>query len=206
MVVESELDTSTRIGGWVEMNNSGTIRKLENRIVIFTPDLAYLWDAFKVFDEMPDKNTISSTVDCCFSVTIRLGTWLIKLIYSGIIYRLLALTRQVKLIFDTFFRSFLIMQFHLLLNVNYYNKKGVVAKLPTEKPLKEVTIEAQKVIAYDLVVGEYGEGSGVHWWRRVEKVVVGRRRYGGVIVVGEIEWKMKKIWNKMSKVVENVKI
>ncbi|GJR24861.1 receptor-like protein kinase THESEUS 1 [Tanacetum coccineum] len=42
------------------------------------------------------------------------------------------------------------------------------------------------------MVAESGEGSRVHWWRRVEKVVVGRRRYGGVMVVEEIEWKMKK--------------
>ncbi|GJW33668.1 hypothetical protein Tco_0053700 [Tanacetum coccineum] len=35
--------------------------------------------------------------------------------------------------------------------------------------------------------GEYGEGSGVYWWQRVEKVVVGRRRYSGVMVVEEIE-------------------
>nr|GEU74164.1 hypothetical protein [Tanacetum cinerariifolium] len=37
-----------------------------------------------------------------------------------------------------------------------------------------------------VVVGECGEGSRVHWWRRVEKVVVGRRRYSGVMVVEEI--------------------
>ncbi|GJX21611.1 synaptobrevin, longin-like domain protein [Tanacetum coccineum] len=37
-----------------------------------------------------------------------------------------------------------------------------------------------------------GERNGVHWWRRVEKVVVERRRYGGVMVVEEVEWKMKK--------------
>ncbi|GKB41742.1 hypothetical protein Tco_0886684, partial [Tanacetum coccineum] len=43
-----------------------------------------------------------------------------------------------------------------------------------------------------VVVGECGEGSGVHWWRRVEKVVVERRRYGGVMVVEEVEWKIKK--------------
>nr|GEY46153.1 hypothetical protein [Tanacetum cinerariifolium] len=54
------------------------------------------------------------------------------------------------------------------------------------------------VTAYDVVmvvVGECGEGSGVHWWRRVEKLVVGRRRYDGVMVVEEIEWKMKKRLN-----------
>ncbi|GJU97266.1 retrotransposon protein, putative, ty1-copia subclass [Tanacetum coccineum] len=42
---------------------------------------------------------------------------------------------------------------------------------------------------------ECGEGSGVHWWRRVEKVVVGRRRYGGVMVVEKVEWKMKNRFN-----------
>ncbi|GJX80912.1 hypothetical protein Tco_0329061 [Tanacetum coccineum] len=31
------------------------------------------------------------------------------------------------------------------------------------------------VTAYGMVVGECVEGSGVHWWRRVEKVVVERR-------------------------------
>ncbi|GJV54670.1 hypothetical protein Tco_1455675 [Tanacetum coccineum] len=36
------------------------------------------------------------------------------------------------------------------------------------------------------------QGSRVYWWRRAEKVVVERRRYGGVMVVEEIEWKMKK--------------
>ncbi|GKB66279.1 F-box protein-like protein [Tanacetum coccineum] len=34
-------------------------------------------------------------------------------------------------------------------------------------------------------------GKWVHWWRRVEKVVAGRSRYGGVMVVEEVEWKMK---------------
>ncbi|GJS53353.1 pentatricopeptide repeat-containing protein [Tanacetum coccineum] len=43
--------------------------------------------------------------------------------------------------------------------------------------------------------GECGERSGVHWWRRVKKVVVGRRRYGGVMVVEEVEWKMKNRMN-----------
>ncbi|GJZ87708.1 heptahelical transmembrane protein 1-like protein [Tanacetum coccineum] len=47
-----------------------------------------------------------------------------------------------------------------------------------------------------VVVGECGGGSEIHWWRRVKKVMVGRRRYGGVMVVEEIEWNMKKIWNK----------
>nr|GEY68251.1 putative BPI/LBP family protein At1g04970 [Tanacetum cinerariifolium]GEY69469.1 putative BPI/LBP family protein At1g04970 [Tanacetum cinerariifolium] len=42
-----------------------------------------------------------------------------------------------------------------------------------------------------VVVGECGEGSVVHWWRRVKKVVV-EMRYGGVMVVEKIEWKMKK--------------
>nr|GFC04079.1 ADP,ATP carrier protein 1, mitochondrial-like [Tanacetum cinerariifolium] len=37
------------------------------------------------------------------------------------------------------------------------------------------------------VVGECGERSGVYWWRRVEKVMVERRRYGGVIVVENVE-------------------
>ncbi|GKA95834.1 hypothetical protein Tco_0817929 [Tanacetum coccineum] len=46
-----------------------------------------------------------------------------------------------------------------------------------------------------VVAEECREGSGVCWWRRVEKVVVGRRRYGGVMVVEEIEWKMKKRLN-----------
>ncbi|GKD58593.1 pentatricopeptide repeat-containing protein, partial [Tanacetum coccineum] len=39
-----------------------------------------------------------------------------------------------------------------------------------------------------VVMGECGEGSEVHWWRRVKKVVVKRRRYSGVMVVEEIEW------------------
>ncbi|GKC64780.1 pentatricopeptide repeat-containing protein [Tanacetum coccineum] len=34
-----------------------------------------------------------------------------------------------------------------------------------------------------VVVGECREGNGVHWWRRMEKVVVGRRSYGGVMMV-----------------------
>ncbi|GJY03147.1 hypothetical protein Tco_0361299 [Tanacetum coccineum] len=38
-----------------------------------------------------------------------------------------------------------------------------------------------------MVVGECEEISGVHWWRSVEKVVVERRRYGGVIVVEDVE-------------------
>ncbi|GJS10574.1 hypothetical protein Tco_0367370 [Tanacetum coccineum] len=50
-----------------------------------------------------------------------------------------------------------------------------------------------------VVVGECGEESEVYWWRRVEKVVVGRIRYGGVMVVEEIKRKMKKIWNKRLK-------
>ncbi|GJT69663.1 zinc finger, CCHC-type containing protein [Tanacetum coccineum] len=37
-----------------------------------------------------------------------------------------------------------------------------------------------------------GERSRAHWWRRVEKVVVERRRCGGVMVVEKVEWKMKK--------------
>ncbi|GJR53559.1 putative reverse transcriptase domain-containing protein [Tanacetum coccineum] len=57
-----------------------------------------------------------------------------------------------------------------------------------------------------VVVGECREGSGVHWWRRVKKVVVGRRRYGGVMVVEEVEWKMKKKrLNHWDKVVDFVK-
>ncbi|GJV27500.1 ethanolamine-phosphate cytidylyltransferase-like protein [Tanacetum coccineum] len=43
-----------------------------------------------------------------------------------------------------------------------------------------------------MVVGECGERGGVHWWRRVKKMMVGRRRYSGVMVVEEVEWKMKK--------------
>nr|GEZ32229.1 HD subdomain, putative isoform 1 [Tanacetum cinerariifolium] len=39
------------------------------------------------------------------------------------------------------------------------------------------------------------EGSEVHWWRGVKKVVVERRRYSGVMVVEEIKWKMKKRLN-----------
>ncbi|KAD5317184.1 hypothetical protein E3N88_17130 [Mikania micrantha] len=31
--------------------------------------------------------------------------------------------------------------------INYYSKKGVVAKLPAEKPPKEVTVEVQKVLS-----------------------------------------------------------
>ncbi|KAI3694157.1 hypothetical protein L1987_77118 [Smallanthus sonchifolius] len=31
--------------------------------------------------------------------------------------------------------------------IDYYNKKGVVAKLPAEKPPKEVTVEVQKVLS-----------------------------------------------------------
>lgn len=31
--------------------------------------------------------------------------------------------------------------------IEYYNKKGVVAKLPAEKPPKEVTVEVQKVLS-----------------------------------------------------------
>ncbi|GKB81862.1 hypothetical protein Tco_0948757 [Tanacetum coccineum] len=40
-----------------------------------------------------------------------------------------------------------------------------------------------------------GEESEVHWWRRLENVVVGRRSYGGVwmCLCDKIEWKMKKI-------------
>nr|GEX54933.1 acyl-CoA N-acyltransferase with RING/FYVE/PHD-type zinc finger protein [Tanacetum cinerariifolium] len=41
--------------------------------------------------------------------------------------------------------------------------------------------------------GECGERSEAYWWwQRVEKMVVGRMRYGGVMVVKEVEWKMKK--------------
>ncbi|GJS22555.1 hypothetical protein Tco_0451187 [Tanacetum coccineum] len=37
-----------------------------------------------------------------------------------------------------------------------------------------------------VTVGECGEGSGIHWWKRVGKVVVvGRRRDGGVMVVDD---------------------
>nr|GEX81743.1 zinc knuckle CX2CX4HX4C [Tanacetum cinerariifolium] len=44
------------------------------------------------------------------------------------------------------------------------------------------------VIPYEMVVvGKCGKGSRVYWWRRVEKMVVGRRRYDGVTVVEEIE-------------------
>ncbi|GJU79361.1 hypothetical protein Tco_1276431 [Tanacetum coccineum] len=46
------------------------------------------------------------------------------------------------------------------------------------------------VIPYEvviMVVGECEEIRGVHWGRRVEKVVVERRRYGGVMVVEDVE-------------------
>ncbi|GJT54097.1 ribonuclease H-like domain-containing protein [Tanacetum coccineum] len=38
-----------------------------------------------------------------------------------------------------------------------------------------------------VVVGECEEGNGVYCWQRVDKVVVGRRRYGGVMVVDDGE-------------------
>nr|GEW76365.1 hypothetical protein [Tanacetum cinerariifolium] len=40
-------------------------------------------------------------------------------------------------------------------------------------------------LLFEVKSKEYGEGSGVYWWQRVKKVVVGRRRYGGVMVVEE---------------------
>ncbi|GKD31878.1 hypothetical protein Tco_1242656 [Tanacetum coccineum] len=62
---------------------------------------------------------------------------------------------------------------------------------------------AQMVAVVELMV--VGEGSGVHWWRRVKKVVVGRRRYCGVMVVEEVEWKKKKRLNYWVKGVHFVK-
>nr|GFC08057.1 HD subdomain, putative isoform 2 [Tanacetum cinerariifolium] len=59
-----------------------------------------------------------------------------------------------------------------------------------------------------LVISKTGkkEGSGVHWWRGVKKVVVERRRYSGVMVVEEIKWKMKKRLNHRVKGVKNAEI
>ncbi|GJY17742.1 hypothetical protein Tco_0389233, partial [Tanacetum coccineum] len=36
-----------------------------------------------------------------------------------------------------------------------------------------------------------GVVKGVHWWRRMEKVVVGRRRHDGVMVVDDGESELK---------------
>nr|GEX31035.1 hypothetical protein [Tanacetum cinerariifolium] len=52
---------------------------------------------------------------------------------------------------------------------------------------------------------ECGEGSGVHRWRRVENVVVRRMRYGGVMVVEDVEWKIKKRLNHWVKGVDFIK-
>ncbi|KAK3014207.1 hypothetical protein RJ639_008952, partial [Escallonia herrerae] len=38
-------------------------------------------------------------------------------------------------------------KFSLILVIDYYSKKGVVAQLPAEKPPKEVTVEVQKVLS-----------------------------------------------------------
>ncbi|GKC27708.1 hypothetical protein Tco_1035002 [Tanacetum coccineum] len=53
---------------------------------------------------------------------------------------------------------------------------------PPELPPPEMPPPPQEKVRN---LGECGEGSGVHWWRRVEKVVVGWRREGGVMVVDD---------------------
>ncbi|GJX48356.1 FAR1-related sequence 5-like protein [Tanacetum coccineum] len=61
----------------------------------------------------------------------------------------------------------------------------------------------------NVAVKECGEGSGAHWWQRVEKVVVGRRRYdGGRDVHNETELNALTIWcvhENFSKATEQAK-
>ncbi|GJT74151.1 capsanthin/capsorubin synthase, chromoplastic-like protein [Tanacetum coccineum] len=56
----------------------------------------------------------------------------------------------------------------------------------------DIVTKCPASLAKMMVVGECGERSGVYWWRRVEKVVVERRRYGSVMVMEEVEWNMEK--------------
>ncbi|GKC35211.1 hypothetical protein Tco_1047595, partial [Tanacetum coccineum] len=62
------------------------------------------------------------------------------------------------------------------------------AMIPVDS-VREIWVTAYEVVM--VVVRECEEGSGVHWWRRVEKVVVGRRRYDGVMVVDDGESELK---------------
>ncbi|GJW67879.1 hypothetical protein Tco_0122303 [Tanacetum coccineum] len=71
---------------------------------------------------------------------------------------------------------------------------GFAVFSPSPSPQLESTQQEIWVTAFEVVmvvVRECEEGSRVYWWRRVEKVVVGRKRYDGVMVVNDGESELK---------------